>query len=223
MARYSRLRREVHQLSGRILDAHEKERRRLSREIHDGIGQALFAVKLHLEMFKAKAGDGSTVDAKAFSSLISEVSNSIKELRQVVFDLRPAVLEQASFVDALKWYGRKYSEQSGIRLRIEGDEIPDPPLRMKDHLYRIFQEALSNIRRHAQADCVDVRVEKQGKLLSILIADNGHGFDPDSASAQGTGLGLSTIRERAELLGGTFTLKTSPGRGTRFHVEVPIQ
>jgi signal transduction histidine kinase len=223
ISRHSRLRREVRMLSGRILDAHEEERKRLSREIHDGIGQALFSVKLHLDMLRAKAGAGAPVEEQAFSGVISEVLHSIGELRHVVLDLRPAVLEQASFVTALKWYGRKYSDQSGIRFQIEGDEALDPPLRRKDHLYRIFQEALSNIRRHAQADCVDVRVEKKGKLLSLRITDNGKGFDPVAAAERGRGLGLSTIRERAELLGGALTLKSSPGRGTIFHVEVPIE
>lgn len=227
MARYGRIRKTMQMLSGRILEAHEEERKRLSREIHDGVGQWLPALKLRLQMMESAARTGTVVKPDQLEGLISEASHTITELRHMALDLRPSFLENISLFKVLEWYCKDFSSRTGITVQVEGDETLDAPSRIKDNLYRICQEALSNVRKHAEADGVVVRAAAKGKRISLAIVDNGSGFDPGrvsgrSGSERFKGLGLSTMRERAELLGGTFRLDTAPGKGVSIDVEVPI-
>jgi signal transduction histidine kinase len=222
IARYSRIWKGIQVLSGRILDAQEEERKRLAREIHDGVGQPLLAVKLHLQMIEARAAADVPVDKEVFPPLVAGVSQAIEELRHVAMDLRPALLQGIALTEAFRRHAMRFEEEAGIPVRVQGDALLDVPVRIKDHLYRIYQEALNNIGKHAAADWVEVTVERKGKLLVLAIADNGRGFDVVRMIGAGRGIGLSTMRERAELLGGTFRVRSAPGRGTSIRIEVPI-
>lgn len=222
LVRYHHIRKGFRVLSGKILDAQEEERRRLAREIHDGVGQPLLAVKLHLQMLDAGVSAGKPIGKEALPPLISEVSEAIEELRRVTMDLRPVLSREGSLAEALRWYGMKFGEQAGMTVSVQGDDSLDVPVRIRDHVFRIYQEALSNAGKHAAADQVGVRIERKGQKLSLSIKDNGRGFDPSRAMGEARGIGLSTMKERAELLYGTLHIKSAPGRGTAIEIEVPL-
>jgi signal transduction histidine kinase len=219
IARHSRIRKELRFLSGRILESHEQERKRLSRELHDGIGQSLLAIRLHLQMIHAKTFKPD-VEKEILFSLISEISHTVEELRRMAMDLRPATLEKFSLIEVFGWYARKFTEKTGIVVNVRGCEMTNVALNVKDHLYRIYQEAFTNIVKHADATRVDVLVENTGKFLYIDIADNGHGFNLSEAMKHNSGLGLSTMKERTELLDGGFHIRSSE-KGTTVHMQIP--
>jgi len=220
--RYRHVRRGFRILSGRILDAQEEERKRLAREIHDGVGQPLLAVKLHLQMLHAGAAAGTPIEKEALPPLISEVSEAIEDLRQVAMDLRPALLREGTLMEALRWYSLKFSEKTGLTVSVDGDDSFDVPAKIKDHVYRIYQEALNNAGKHAVANHVGVRIGRKGKMLSLTVTDNGCGFDPATVMSEARGIGLSTMKERAELLYGAIHIRSAPGRGTSIEIEAPL-
>jgi signal transduction histidine kinase len=221
-ARFSRIQKSLRTVSEKVLIAHEEERKRLARDLHDGLGQSMMAIKLNLQMINARTQTGEPITQGWLPKLISEVSNSIEELRQVAAGLRPSFLEDVEIGDAFNWYGKQFQDKSGIEVRVDAaDSLPASP-RVKEHLFRIYQEALSNIGKHAGSRMVDVSLRTIGQRLCLSIKDDGKGFEVSEAIDNKQGLGLSTIRERAELLGGVFDLKSAPGKGTTIRVEVPL-
>jgi signal transduction histidine kinase len=221
-ARFSRLQKSLRTVSEKVLIAHEEERKRLARDLHDGLGQSMMAIKLNLQMINARTQTGEQITQGWLPKLISEVSNSIEELRQIAAGLRPSFLEDVEISDAFTWYGKQFQDKSGIEVRVDAaDSVPASAI-VKEHMFRIYQEALSNIGKHAGGRIVDVSLKTAGQRLCLLIKDDGKGFDVSEATDNKQGLGLSTIRERAELLGGVFDLKSSPGKGTTIRVEVPL-
>ncbi|MCP4750665.1 MAG: AAA family ATPase [Proteobacteria bacterium] len=217
----ARMYREVRELSGRILSAQEAERKRLARELHDGLGQSLLAVKLNLQMMEAKSARKAP-KSDLFSETISELSNSIEELRNIAMDLRPTFLEDAGFDAILAWYGKKFQERTGIEIAIEAETVAHIQPRTKDNLYRIFQEALNNAFKHSGADKVNVSLKKHEQTLVLEMTDNGRGFDIGRKMEAPNGIGLSTMKERTELLGGVFGIDTSEDAGTTIKVEVSL-
>lgn len=222
LLRYHHVRKGLKALSGRILDAHEEERMRLARDLHDGIGQPLLAVKLHLQMLGSGAAAGTPIGKEAFPPLITEVSEAIEEVRHVAMDLRPSLLREGSLTEALRWYGRNFSEKTGTEIVVEGDSAADLPTKIKNHVFRTCQEALSNACKHSGADRVSLEIQNKGKLFSLTITDNGRGFEPSSIVGEARGIGLSTMKERIELLGGALHIRSAPGKGTAIEIEVPL-
>jgi signal transduction histidine kinase len=209
------------QVSARILRAQEEERRRLSRELHDGVGQSLLAIKLNLQMMEEKVKKGIPIGRESLQELILEISNSIEEIRQVAMDLRPSILEHIDLISALEWYGKKFQEKSGIQVKIYAEGPIETSLKVKDNLYRIYQEALSNVVKHAKAGLVETTLQVRGRVLSLKITDDGKGFEATRLPGTHQGLGLSTIQERTELLGGIFKVMSSKGKGTTLYLEIP--
>ncbi len=221
-ARFARIQKSLRTASEKVLTAHEEERKRLARDIHDGLGQSMMAIKLNLQMMNARTETGEQITQGWLPKLISEMSNSIEELRHVAAGLRPSFLEDVEISDAFNWYGKQFQDKSGIEVRVDAPVAIQADPRVKEHLFRIYQEALSNIGKHADARIVDVSLRRVGHQLCLQIKDDGKGFDVAEAAANDQGMGLSTVRERAELLGGVFELKSSRGDGTRIRVEVPL-
>ncbi len=141
-ARYMRIKEELRSASLKIFDAHEDERKRLARELHDGIGQSLLSVKLRLKMLASKAKENLPAEEESFSELVSDITHSIDEIRAVARDLRPSFLENVDFVEALKWHAGKMQEQSGIQININTDGLIEINAKVKENIYRIYQEAL---------------------------------------------------------------------------------
>lgn len=182
----------------------------------------MLAIKLNLQMMEEKVKKGIPIGRESLQELILEISNSIEEIRQVAMDLRPSILEHIDLISALEWYGKKFQAKSGIQVKIYAEGPIETSLMVKDNLYRIYQEALSNILKHAKASLVETTLQVRGKILSLKITDDGKGFEVTRLPGTHQGLGLSTIQERTELLGGIFKVMSSKGKGTMLYLEIPF-
>lgn len=223
VSRHARMQARLVELSSRLLDAHEEERSRIARDIHDGVGQSLLALKLRLQMLASKSGAGAPLPADTLDGLAKDANAIIEEVRRTSMDLRPSFIDSMSLREAVEWYAGAFMERSGIELRVlEGEEpLPDPPPRVKDNLYRALQEILSNARKHSKATRIDISLFGSGRNLVVRVTDNGVGIGPTEGRKRG--IGLETMRERAELLGGTCVVEGAPGRGTTVTMEVPVR
>ena len=222
-ARYVRIQKGLRQTSIKIFDAHEDERRRLAREIHDGIGQSLLSIKLRLKILEEGAKDNTPVKGESISEVIYDISGAIEELRAMVMDLRPSFLENAELIDAMTWHANKIQDKSGITVHVQAKGTIRVSSKTKDNMYRIFQEALSNAVQHSEASRVDIVLEERGKLIVLEIKDNGKGFNQNLKESGRKGIGLYTIRERVELLGGILRVTSAPQTGTQLFIEVPAE
>ncbi|MBI5652438.1 MAG: sensor histidine kinase [Chloroflexi bacterium] len=208
-------------LSRRLVEAQEIERARIARELHDEIGQTLTALMVNLHYIERHFQEPTlirerTTDAKHLTN------NALAGLHQLVTDLRPLSLEHQGLVSALRQYIESFCRQ--FEVPVEFDEIGLGEARLPDEmeiaLYRIAQEALTNVARHARAQSAQVLLTQRAGSLSVLIWDNGIGFEPGAASLKNR-MGLVGMRERAEMLGGRFTVESQIGTGTTVRVEVP--
>ena len=187
----------------------ENERRNLARELHDEIGQTLTGLKLRLEA-------GQTAEARG---LVEELMSSVRNLS---LDLRPAMLDDLGLLPALLWLFERYTTQTGVKVAFEHDGLSGRlAAETETAAFRIVQEALTNVARHAGAETVVVRVWAQGRTLGVQVDDSGKGFDPGKVNDGKTG-GLSGMRERAAALGGQLTLESKPGEGARVMAELPL-
>ena len=214
------------QLLRRAISAQEEERQRIARELHDETGQALTALAVGL------GGVEETLDrnpalARQHVAQLKELSmRSLNELRQLVADLRPSLLDDLGLVPALRSYAKHYQENlpTEVSVEVSGDRRRLPP-DIETVLFRIAQEALSNIARHARADHAVIRLEYGPSEASLTAQDDGRGFDPDQVlgpQAMRRAWGLVGIQERVMLAGGRFDLKSQPGAGTTLTVHIPI-
>jgi len=216
--RFVRLRNRLEWVSSRTLLAHEEERKRLARDLHDGVAQSLLAIQLNLEMMRARVKQGRALDDAALNQLVDESKMTVNELRRVARDLRPETLERTTLAEALRWLAEQCQSRAGLRVAFRADETSDVSSAVKDHLYRICQEVLKNVVTHAKATEATLRLARRDSLLELTISDNGCGFD---AGAIESGLGLASVRERAQLLGGMARIDSSPGRGAKISITVP--
>jgi PAS domain S-box-containing protein len=206
----------LQKLSRRLLAVQEQERRRLARELHDEIGQLLTGLSFRLDA-AAKATPAEIPERLAEArALVRELTAQVRELSQ---GLRPSLLDDLGLGPALDWLVSRFCAQTGLCGEVNAGRLGRYPPEVETAAYRIVQEALTNAARHASADTVEVRLSGDAAGLAVDIVDNGCGFDPAS-SPSGTG-GLSGMRERAELLGGTLAIESAPGAGTRVTARLP--
>lgn len=228
-------------LAQQVVESQEQERARLSRELHDGISQMLVSVKLLLESALARLerghGDqssgGSRVPAAeaSLATGLTRLSDTLREVRRISHALRPAMLDDLGLAAALEQLTRELSEESGVQIGFAQTGSPTPPLKARAAalpdavntvLFRIAQEALTNIVRHAQAPRAALTLDMAGGGVTLTVADNGRGFDVAQAQADPrAGLGLRNMRERLESLGGQLTLSSRPGH-TVLTAWVPV-
>ena len=208
-----------------IIEAQENERRRISRELHDEIGQALTAIKFNLDMMDKELPQtlltvrGRLGDAKSLSN------QTLTAMRQLSMDLRPTMLDELGLIPTLRWYIQNFSNRLNIDSQFQaiGFEEKLPP-QMETAFYRIVQEALNNISKHAGATRVEIFFEHADSTICASITDNGRGFDLDRVyhpESPGRGFGIIGMKERVSLLGGKIDIQSSPGRGTRIQIKVP--
>lgn len=207
-------------LSSKLLLVLEEERKRIARELHDSIGQSLVAVKFSLES-AIQARDTKRRDTmiKSIETTVRMIQQTIQEVRRIYTGLRPSILDNLGIVATIDWFCREYRETyPGIHVQtlisLEKAEIPKP---LDTVIFRIIQEALNNIAKHSKAQFVNISLLKVGESVELVIEDDGVGFDLNEAvsrSAHGRGLGLTGMMERAELSGGTLTIKSAIGDGT---------
>lgn len=207
-------------LAMRLAEVEEDERCRLARELHDRVGQNLTALGINLNVLGSQLPPETAARMGArLADCLTLVEETTGHIRDVMAELRPAVLDDYGLLAALHWYGQRFSQRTGLAVAVQGEELtPRLPPAVETALFRIAQEALTNVARHAQASQVTVTLERVDGGIRLVIADDGVGFDP--AVRRRGGWGLMTMRERAEAVGGRLRLDSAPGKGTRVVVEV---
>ncbi|MBX5437709.1 MAG: sensor histidine kinase [Alicyclobacillaceae bacterium] len=197
----------------------EEERRRLARDIHDGPAQSLTSVSMRLEIVKRLIEAHRMEDARAeLDRLQGLLRTAVNDTRRLVFDLRPSFLEHG-VEDAIRAYANRFSQTFGIPVHVEGDWSGHTLSRAAEvTVFRVFQEALNNVHKHARATHVDVHLTVSGGQCVLTVEDDGRGFEVRACSAT---FGLNGIRERLALIGGRAVIQSSPGRGTKVVAEVP--
>ncbi|MEW6141762.1 MAG: ATP-binding protein [Chloroflexota bacterium] len=220
---------EAHAMEGellhRVITAQEDERRRIARELHDETSQALTALVVSLDT----ASMTVNLDEKLKSRLAfmkSVTVGLLDSVRQMIYDLRPALLDDLGLVPALKWYAEQRLKPLGVRVRVEssGSDQRLPP-QVETSLFRVVQEAITNIAKHAEAENVVLSIECGTSEVAVDVEDDGKGFDPlevAKPSEKGQGLGLLGMKERVSLLNGKFSIDSRPGGGTAIKVRVPV-
>jgi PAS domain S-box-containing protein len=205
-------------LLARLVDAGEEERRRIADDVHDGPIQVLTALQLRLEALSPHVADAG---AGYMDKATEAVRASIRSLRSLMFDLRPRILDREGLVAALRDQARAMSEETDINVRVQGAGLhEEPSALMRTVLYRIAQETLTNVRKHAKASQVEIEVETTEGGTRLRVEDDGVGI-PVGSRATGGRLGLAAMRDRAELVGGTFRAEPRPGGGTIVEAVVP--
>lgn len=198
-----------------------EERNRLARELHDSVTQALYGITLHAEAaFRQLEAKQIGLANEQLVELRSTAQEALREMRLLIFELRPSVVEMQGLVPALRARLEAVEERAGMDVEINMDENLDLSDRIQDGLYRIAQEALNNALKHAKASKIILNLSGTLSKVTLEIMDDGVGFKPED-EVEGGGLGLDGIIERAELLGGELVLDSWPGRGTTIRIEVP--
>ena len=210
---------ELKELSARLVKAQEDERRAISRELHDEVGQSLSALLMELGNLAAVAPRNLEPLQRHLESIRRLAESSVKVARNMALLLRPSMLDDFGLVPALEWHAREVSKRTGMAVSVDAetvaDDLPD------DHntcVYRVVQEALHNCARHAEARSVRIRVRQDTGRIVLSIQDDGKGFDARHIR----GLGLVGMEERVNHLGGAFQVKSEPGHGTLLLVELPL-
>lgn len=207
----------------RVISAQEEERKRIARELHDETGQALNALIIHLNSAEEALPVDLTEARKKLGELRSLTAHTLDEIHRLIYDLRPTLLDDLGLIPAIRWYTKSHLEPLDIKVHLEiiGLEKRLAP-RIETALFRIVQEALTNIVKHANAKRVTVRLELKESVVITLIEDDGRGFDAAVPEGSPT-LGLVGIKERVALLGGVFRIHSKPGKGTQLVIEIPLE
>ncbi len=213
------------QLFRQVVAAQEAERQRIARDLHDETGQALTAIGLGLRGLSTTIRHGNSDQAISTLRHLEALSaNSLTELQRLIADLRPSHLDDLGLDAALRWYSNMVSERTGldVHVQIAGDEKPVDSA-VKIALFRVVQESLNNIIKHANASKVNIHLIYEPTRVHITVTDNGRGFDPQAVNKnqRRVSLGLIGMQERAALLGGTCSIHSQPGHGTVVEVAVP--
>ncbi len=214
-------------ISARLESAREEEALRIAREIHDELGATLSSLRWDLEevvevMFDPKALSQSDELTKRIERMHELTDTAVNAVRRIASELRPIALDELGLTEAIEWQALQFQERTGIIVQCDCDqETVDLTGEQSTAVFRIFQEALTNILRHAQATTVCIQLHKENGVVLLTISDNGSGITEDEKSGQRT-LGLLGMRERAHLIGGTINIKGSDGKGTLITVRIPI-
>jgi signal transduction histidine kinase len=213
---------QLRNLSWKLIEVQEETLRQVSRDLHDEFGQILTAIGAVLSRAGRKTGDPALwQDIEMVKKIVQETLQKVRSQSQM---FRPAILDDFGLTQTLEWFADQFSRQTGIRTHLEGEitEAALPP-EASIHLYRITQEALSNVARHSGAREAWVRLNEQDASLHLEIRDNGAGFEAGNEASRAGGLGLMGMRERAEHLNGSLRISSAPGSGTVIMVQVPLR
>jgi two-component system, NarL family, sensor histidine kinase UhpB len=215
--------RRLRAVSERLISVQESERLRIARGLHDDTAQALSSLIIGLERLEGRLPAAARADLAAIRTLATDV---LRDLRTVIYDLRPSLLDDLGLVAAIRSHARASLEPAGVRVDVHAPaNLLAPPATVAINAYRIAQEAISNVVRHAEARSVTITLDEREGFLQLAVEDDGRGFDVARTAREALSsrrLGLLGIQERAELLGGEATIDAAPGRGTRIVVSLPI-
>jgi signal transduction histidine kinase len=212
-------------LSRRLVDVQESERRQFSRELHDRVGQNLTALSISVDILKTQLpGNGNEAFRSRLDDAAALLESTAGAIENVMSDLRPPMLDDYGLLPALQWYANEFSGRTGIEVTVEGDERTERLMQASEiALFRIVQEALNNVAKHAHAGRVHITLERSGTQIIMSVSDDGVGIDAASntISSRRPGLGMVTMRERTQAVGGRFEIGAASGRGTRVVVRIP--
>lgn len=212
-------------LSRRVLSVQEEERKRISRELHDVVAHVLTGINVRLSALKIEASVNTKGLGRKIANTQRLVEKSVDIVHRFARELRPAVLDDLGLIPALHSHMKSFAKETGIRVSLTAFAGLEALSNVKRTvLYRIAQEALTNVVRHAKASRVDVYIEKRNDTVVLRIKDDGKSFDLQRVGKVGINkrLGLLGMRERAEMVGGTFKIDSAPGHGTTIHVQIPF-
>jgi signal transduction histidine kinase len=220
-------RQDLQQLSARLIRAQEDERKRISYELHDEMGQVLTAVTFNLAAIENDiARNSSILAAEKIDDTQAMVESLMAQVRSLALELRPTMLQDLGLVPTIRWYVNTLTQRRGMNIQFETYNVDGRFSEdIETALYRIIQEALTNISRHSEASYVHLNLSCRDSSISATIQDNGIGFEVDqilSSASEGKGVGLVAIRERVAVLDGRFDIHSAPGLGTRLSVQLPI-
>jgi len=216
--------RELTDLAQKLLSAQEEERQRIAADLHDGLGQQLSAIKWILEGFVQRVGARLTQPERdGFERLVERTGEAIDEVRRIAMDLRPSMIDDLGVTCAIDWFCAElrhvFTSVAVVQdIRAEEDAIPP---KIKASIFRILQEACNNACKYSGANCLSVRLDTDADGIRLAVMDNGIGFDPEAVRQSLKGFGLGSMRERATLTGGRFSLWSKPGEGTEVLVNWP--
>ena len=207
------------ELSAKLVGAQEEERRKISRELHDEVGQSLSALIVEAGNTAAGLPPDAEAPRARLDSMRAIAQRCLAAVRNMSLLLRPSMLDDFGLVPALEWQAREVQKRAAVRVQVEADdEAGEVPDEFRTCIYRIAQETLHNITKHAQAKTVHLQLVREGGSVRLTVQDDGHGFDAERTR----GLGLLGMRERVARLHGSFDIDSSPGKGTRVTVILPL-
>ena len=217
---------QLRELSRKILDAQENERKLVAQEIHDSIGGSLAAIKFALEEKLESMGQNPSPEVISLEKIISQVDETIKESRRISSHLRPSLLDDLGLLATISWFCREFEKvhpdlSIEQKLGVTEDQVPEI---LKVVVYRVLQEAMNNVAKHSDATRVRLQLRKVDKRIEFSVVDNGCGFDPEEKSTELTalsGLGLSGMRDRTDLCDGNFEIDSGKGKGTTVRISLP--
>ena len=211
--------REVRRLEALARRAEEQERHRIGRELHDEAGQSLLLLRLQLEVLEREVADNVRPQLREAQASAETI---IRELRRIVAALSPALLEKLGLTAAIRHLTARFRHTATASVRVRITPGTDAlPMEMQEVIYRVAQEGLQNIAKHAHATRVNLSLEAADMCIRLRLGDNGAGFDTEAAGRQAMSFGLAGMRQRAEILGGTLAVRSAPGKGTVLILQVP--
>lgn len=212
---------EIRRLSEYLQNIREEERKHIAREIHDELGQQITVLKMDASWLNKKLKNADESVKNKLNDLIELMDSTVKTVRRISSELRPSLLDDMGLIPAMEWYLKDFGKRIAIKTNFS---IPKEELNLPDEartgLFRIFQESLTNIARHSKAKKVDVSLQVVHGNIVMAIKDDGDGFDPESVKSKKT-LGILGMKERSFMMGGTYEVKSKPGKGTRVMITVP--
>ncbi|MGM0403872.1 MAG: PAS domain-containing protein [Thermodesulfobacteriota bacterium] len=217
----------LRQISKKTLETLEADRKTIAKELHDSIGASLAAIKFSIEEKLAKMVSTPPEDLTSLESIVSYLMDTIKETKRISANLRPTTMDDLGLCASISWFCREFKtfyKHVEVAQKIDIDES-DLSESVKIVIYRILQEAMSNAARHGNPDKIDLKLTKNARRVLLTISDNGQGFEPATRLISKdplSGYGILGMRERAKICGGSFTIKSRPGGGTRVEVRIPL-
>ena len=212
----------LRQQLAQVTQAQEEERQRIARELHDGVGPALASMNLRLRTTRKLLERDQDAAARELEELADLSQDNVRDIRRMIYDLRPAALDEQGLVPALRQYLNRCQQEHDLQVGFSAGEAERLPAPVETALFRIVQEAVNNVVKHAGARRVEVSLARDDGFVSLGVADDGQGFDPD-APRSGQHVGLSSMRERVVQLGGQFELQSKPGQGTVLNAWLPVE
>jgi PAS domain S-box-containing protein len=214
---------ELRQLTSHLQNIREEERASMAREVHDELGQQITCIKMDISWLLKRIKTEDAQEKEKIKAIPELLDHTSKTVRKIATELRPSILDDFGLIEALEWHGGEFEKRSGISIRFNSD-VPNILIDQKisTSLFRIYQESLTNVARHAKATEVDARISLVDLKLVLTISDNGKGFDVTQIGHKKT-LGLVGMRERTLMIGGEYEITSMPGKGTTITVSVPFQ